>query len=114
MPSTSRSAQDVRDLRSDLPHLRPPLPEDGGNQERVCGAPPDVRRLRELCHASERLSAWENVEMAPIACEACAKACEQCAAACEKHPEDKRLVECAKSCRDCAKSCRDMVKMMAK
>jgi hypothetical protein len=74
----------------------------------------DCAGCGELCRAAEMLSSWENTEMAPIACEACAKACDQCAAACEKHPEDKRLAECAKSCRECAKSCRDMVKLMSK
>jgi hypothetical protein len=62
----------------------------------------------ECCKLAATLSARQS-PLAAAACECCAKACERCGDACAKHPGDKHMTECAKSCRDCAKVCREML-----
>ncbi len=63
----------------------------------------------ECCKLCATLCARES-DLAGPAAECCAKCCDECAAACEKLGTDKKMAECAKSCRDCAKECREMLK----
>lgn len=74
-------------------------------------------RLCADCAECCKLAATLCARQGPLAgpgCECCAKCCDECAAACEKYPDQKHMVECAKSCRACAKECREMLKHVGK
>jgi hypothetical protein len=64
----------------------------------------------EFCSLSARLTARHS-DLAPAACEACAKACDACGAACAKFPDMPEMKACVESCKKCAASCREMAKM---
>jgi hypothetical protein len=64
----------------------------------------------EFCALSAKLTSCHS-DLAPAACEACAKACDMCGAACEKFPDMPEMKTCAESCKKCAASCREMAKM---
>lgn len=64
----------------------------------------------ELCAVSAKLTARHS-DMAPAACEACAKACDMCRTECEKFPDMPEMKACAEVCKKCATACREMSKM---
>ena len=64
----------------------------------------------EFCALSAKLTGRHS-DLAPAACEACAKACDMCAAACDKFQDMPEMKACAESCKKCAASCREMAKM---
>ena len=63
----------------------------------------------EFCALSAKMTASHS-ELAPAACEACAKACDMCAAECLKFADMPEMKTCAESCKKCAASCREMMK----
>ncbi len=64
----------------------------------------------DLCAVAAKLTGRHS-DLAPAACEACAKACDLCAAACYKFPDMPEMKACAAKCRECAKACKEMAKM---
>ena len=59
----------------------------------------------ECCKACATLCARQSPLAKPML-ECCATCCEKCAESCDQMKDDKRMAECAKTCRDCAKECR--------
>ena len=64
----------------------------------------------EFCALSAKLTARHS-DLAPTACEACAKACDVCAAECAGYVGMPEMKACVESCKKCAASCREMAKM---
>ena len=64
----------------------------------------------EFCSLAAKQTACHS-ELAPAACEACAKACDMCGAACAKFTDMPEMKVCVESCKKCAASCREMAKM---
>ena len=64
----------------------------------------------EFCALSAKLTARHS-DLAPAACEACAKACDACGAECAKFADMPEMKACVESCKKCAASCREMAKM---
>lgn len=67
----------------------------------------------ECCKTCATLCARKSPLAGPML-KCCAECCNECAAACEKFPDDKHMLQCAKSCRDCAKHCAEMLKHLGK
>lgn len=63
----------------------------------------------EFCALSAKLTARHS-DLAPAACEACAKACDMCGAECAKFADMPEMKACVESCKKCAASCREMMK----
>lgn len=62
----------------------------------------------ECCKLAASLTARHS-PFAEEASSCCMKCADDCARACEKFPNDKHMVECAKSCRECVKACKELI-----